>query len=485
MANHSDVRIAVIGAGPVGIATGRELLRQGFDGFTIFEKEKAVGGTWHIHSYPGLCCDVKAHAYTFTGAGNPEWSASFVEQPEIEAYLQRSATEFGLDPHLRLETRITAATYQAPGQWRLEIEGGGEEVFDFVINAMGNQHTPIFPEIEGIDQFGGASWHSTNWNHDVDLAGKRIAVVGSAAAAVQIVPEIADAAAHLYVLQRSPNWILPRGRKPFKKRTRALFRQVPATMRAYRKSLDLVMNLSHGASLLGHKTMTTVENMGRKHIANIVSDEVLREVLTPDQHFGCQRPLISDGFYPTIQREDVTLIPAAAQQVTATGLVAANGQSIDVDIIVYCTGYRVLDFERIAVTGVDGESLAERMTRAPEAFKGIAVPGFPNYFLGVGPNGVLLSASFFAAAESNIACIVKLLAEKEAAGAKAIVVKEALHRAYNDWIASERENYSWGADDCISYYHTESGHTPFLFPGDFKTFRRHREETSLSEFDVS
>jgi cyclohexanone monooxygenase len=484
MKELAHVRIAVIGAGPVGLITGRELLRQGFTNFSIFEKEDAVGGTWHIHSYPGLSCDVKAHAYVFTGRGNPDWSASYVEQKEIEAYLQRCAREFGLEPHIRLNTEVTACHFQPSGEWRVQLGDGSEPSFDFVINAMGNQHTPIFPDIPGIERFRGDSWHSTHWNHDVDLTGKRIVVVGSAAAAVQIVPEIAEQAGHLTVLQRSPNWVLPRGCKEFKPATRALFRSFPPAMALYRKFLDALMNFSHGASQIGHKTMERVEDMGRKHLEKQVPDPTLRAVLTPTQHFGCQRPLVSDGFYPALVRDNVTLVASAAKEVTETGLVCENGETIEADVILYCTGYRVLDFERIEVTGEPGHSLAEQMERAPEAFKGIAVPGFPNYFLGVGPNGLLLSASFFAAAESNVEAIVRLMKEKEAAGAKTIAVKQDVHRAYNDWIHSEREKYSWGADSCTSYYHTPTGHTPFLFPGDFKTFVQHRREAGLHDFDL-
>ena len=484
MTASTALRIAVIGAGPVGLIAGRELLRRGFRDFTIFEKEAAVGGTWHIHSYPGLACDVKAHAYTFTGAGNADWSASYVEQPEIEAYLQRCATRFGLDPHLRLNTRIEAARYEADGTWRLVTSDGGEEAFDVVINAMGNQHTPVYPDVEGREHFRGEAWHSTEWNHDVDLRGKRIALVGSAAAAVQILPEIAPLAEHVTVFQRSPNWILPRGRKEFSRLTRALFKYVPGTMRLYRGFLDLILNLSHGASTLGHKTMETVEGMGLKHLSEKIPDAELRKALTPDQHFGCKRPLVSDGFYPAVMRDNVSLVPSAVARVDEGGVTSADGHRCDADVIIYCTGYRVLDFDRIEVTGADGRSLAEQMAVAPEAFKGVAVPGFPNYFLGVGPNGVLLSASFFAAAESNVSCIVRLLAEKQAAGAAAIVVKDAAHRDYNDWIAKEREKYAWGVASCDSYYRTPSGHTPFLFPGDFKTFKRHREEAGLHEFDL-
>ncbi len=474
----------MIGAGPVGIAAGRELLREGFDDVTIFEKAAAVGGTWHLHSYPGLACDVKAHAYTFSYEPNPEWSANYVGQAEIEAYLQRCATKFGLDPLIRLRTKITSARYEGSGQWRLSTEAGDEEVFDVVINAMGNQHTPIFPDIDGIDRFRGPSWHATRWNHDFDLAGKRVVLVGSAASAVQIVPELAKVVGQLTVLQRSPNWILPRGRKPYASRTRRWLRRWPRLARLLRGAHEKVMNLSHGASQLGNKTMDRVEAMGRKNIAKWIPEGELREVLTPDQRFGCKRPLVSDDFYPALLRDNVNLVPCAAREITETGVVTADGHAIEADVIVYCTGYKILDFERIDVVGAGGRHLAEVMERAPEAFKGVAVPGFPNYFLGVGPNGVLLSASFFTALEENVGMIVRLLKEKEAAGVKAIAVKEEAHRAYNDWIRSERGRFSWGDASCNSYYRTPTGHTPFLFPGDIKTFRRHRAEAGLHEYDV-
>lgn len=485
MSDASSLRVAVIGAGPVGLIAGRELRRQGFTDFTIFEKEKGVGGTWFIHSYPGLNCDVKAHAYTFTGERNPDFSASYVGPEEIQPYLERSATKFGLDPHLRLETEITRAAWQPDESvWQLETAGGETLVFDVVINAMGNQHTAIFPEIEGRDRFRGESWHSTHWRHDVDLTGRRVALVGSAASAVQIAPEIAGRTAHLFVLQRSPNWVLPRGKKEYSPLMKAALRWIPGFGRLHRFLLDLPLKLSHGASVIGHKTMETVESMGRRHIEEKIPDPALREAVTPETRFGCKRPLVSDGFYPTLVREDVTLIPEAAREVTEAGLVTASGRAIEVDVIVYCTGYRILDFDRIDVVGERGQRLADFMKRAPEAYKGIAVPGFPNYFLGVGPNGVLLSASFFAAAETNLRAIVKILREKQAAGKRAIAVKPELHRRYNDWIAEARGVFSWGVESCNSYYRTPSGHTPFLFPGDFKTFRRHREEAGLHEFDA-
>ena len=202
MTNH-PLRVAVIGAGPAGIAAGHELLQQGFDNITLFEKSDAVGGTWHLHTYPGLACDLWAHSYTFASRPNPDWSASFVEQPEIEQYLQQSCTAFGLDQYVKLNTKIIHAQFNDDRTWQLTSEAGEIFSFDVVINAMGNQHTAAYPDVEGIDSFSGDSWHGTRWNHEVDLQDKRVAIVGSAASAIQIVPELAKQAAHLTVLQLS------------------------------------------------------------------------------------------------------------------------------------------------------------------------------------------------------------------------------------------------------------------------------------------
>lgn len=483
MPDYGSVRVAVIGAGPAGIVAGRELLAQGFTNFTIFEKAPAAGGTWHQHSYPGLACDVKAAAYTFGGEANPDWTHNFAERHEIEAYLQRCVTKFRLEAHLRLNTCVVSAQYQGDGTWQLVSGSGDEFEFDVVINAMGNQHTPLYPDLVGMESFEGDSWHSTEWKHDVSLEGKRIALVGSAAAAVQVVPEIAKLAGHLYVLQRTPNWVLPRGRKPYSALSRSLLRIKPlrTLLRAFHCK---IMNLAAGAFEVGHKTQARVEAMGRKHIEKSISDPELRDRVSPQSRFGCKRPLMSDWFYPALQRENVTLVPAAAKSVHERGVLCDDGRDFDVDVIIYCTGYKVMDFERIEVLGSGGQSLAKRLAEAPEAFKGFAVPGFPNYFFALGPNSLVPSASFFDSAEVNLGCIIRLLREKEAAGVRAIDVKEDQLRAYNDWILAERERFSWGVGSCNSYYRTSDGHTPFLFPGDFAVYTQQREESGLHEFEV-
>lgn len=482
---QQDFNIAVIGAGPQGIAAGHELLKQGFKQFTIFEKETAPGGTWHMHSYPGLACDVWAHSYTFSYAPNHNWSASFVNQPEIEAYLQRSAEQFGLTPHLKTNTRITTASYQeASGQWLLTDGDGNEMLFDAVINAMGNQHTPVLPNLKGMDSFKGPTWHSTEWNHDVDLSGKRVTLIGSAAAAVQIVPELAKTVGHLTILQRSPNWVLRRNRKIYSNFTRSLFNHIPFYTKVVRAVQGFLMSYMHEAALMDSKRMGMFEEMGLKHIEEAVDDPELRKVLTPASRFGCKRPLVSDDFYPALNRDNVTLIASGASEINENSVITADGHNVESDVIIYCTGYRVLDYDRIDVKGKDGLVLAECMEQSTQAYKGIAAKGFPNYFMGMGPNAIVLSVSYFKSIEANVAGIVSLLSEMRAKKVQAVDVNESLNKRYNEWIAENCVKFSWGSGSCKNYYTNADGQSPFLFPADYKTFLKMRQECTLEEFEI-
>ena len=488
MSDHASLKIGVIGAGPSGIGAGHDLLAKGFTDLTIFEATDAVGGTWHIHTYPGLACDVWAHSYTFSYRPNPDWTHSYVEQPEIESYLQQCATEFGLDPHVELNTRIASAEYRPDGgpgkRWHLTSDDGRTFDFDVVINAMGNQHTPLYPDVPGMDDFAGDSFHGTRWDHSVELDGKRIVVVGSAAAAVQIVPEIAKQAGHLTVLQRTPNWIMPRGRVEYSERRRDWFRRFPPLLHATQKFQRFLMSMVQEGVTLGHKRMDDFEKRAKGFIDKTIEDPELRAALTPDSRYGCKRGLVSDDFYPALLRDNVELVPEGLAAVRPEGITTASGREIDVDVIIYCTGYQVLDFDRIDVRGIDGQSLAGVMEKAPEAYKGVAAPGFPNYFFVAGPNGLVLNVPYFLTIEQNIATIVRLLEEKQAADAPAIAVKPERNREYNDWMLGEFPKYSWGHGSCNSYYRSEDGRAPFLFPGPYTLWQKLHAEAGLHEFDV-
>jgi cyclohexanone monooxygenase len=484
MTDHASLRVAVIGAGPAGLAAGHELLTHGFTNFTIFEATDAVGGTWHIHTYPGLACDVWAHAYTFSYRPNPNWTMSFVDQPEIESYLKECATEFGLDGHIKLNTRIASAHYQGEGSWHLESTVGERFECDVIINAMGNQHTPLYPNVPGIDTFEGSSFHGTRWDHDVELKGKRIVIVGSAASAVQIVPEVAKLAGELTVLQRSPNWIMPRRRKVYTDAQRGRWRRFPFMMRLIRRGQRFMMSLVHDAATLGHNRAKQFENMAKKFIDDTIPDPALRAALTPADPYGCKRGLVSDDFYPALLRENVVLIPEGLSAVRPTGITTEEGLEIAADVIIFCTGYRILDFDRIDVVGEAGKSLAGVMEKSPEAFKGISAPHFPNYFFAVGPNGLPLDAPYFMTAEKNVETIVALLREKQAAGAKSIAVKPDVSHAYNEWLMEQFPRYSWGSPSCQSYYQDANGRAPFLFPGRFKEYAELHAKSGLHEYDL-
>ncbi len=479
------MKIAIIGAGPSGIAAGRELLQQGFHDFTIFDELDGPGGTWRQHSYPGLACDVWAHSYTFSYAPNPDWSASFVGYEEIQRYLAHCCTQFGLDSHLTLKTSITRASYAGEGKWLLESKDGPLGQFDIVINAMGNQHTPLYPEVEGISHFKGDSWHSTEWNHDVDLQGKKVIIVGSAAAAVQIVPEVAKKAGHLTVLQRTANWIMPRNRKMYSPLQRWRFKHIPGSIALTRWVQRMMMGQVEYAVTVGHNRMGQFENVARKYIDRAIEDPALRDVLVPDSDYGCKRGLVSDDFYPALNRDNVELIPEGLRRVTEGGIITEGGRDIEADIIIYCTGYKILDYDRFDVVGKGGRNLGEDLAGDPRSFKGIAIPGFPNYFFAIGPNGLVLNVSFFITAERNMKTIVGLLSDLRDKESLSLEVKQDAFDQYNEWMDGRFERFSWGSSKCDSYYTAGSGHPPFLFPGNFKEFSKLHDASGLHEFDTT
>jgi len=477
-------RIGIIGAGPSGIACGHELLEQGFTDFTLLEALDAPGGTWRVQSYPGLACDVWAHSYSFSYAPNPDWSANFVERDEIQAYLAKRWADFGLQPHTRFNTPVESAHWQDDSHWLVRAETGETFEFDVLVNAMGNQHTPLYPNVPGRDRFGGDSWHAARWNHDVDLTGKRVAIIGSAASAVQIVPEIAKVARHLTVLQRSPNWIMPRNRKLYSKTQRQLFRRYPSLIDLTRRVQGFLMGQVQYAATIGHPRMRHFEWFALRYLERAIEDPVLRAQLTPDSRYACKRGLVSDDFYPALTRDNVELVTSALAEVTENEIVTADGRHIEADVIIYCTGYRILDFDRIEVVGVRGQSLAEAMGDSPKAYKGIATPGFPNYFFAVGPNGLVLNVPYFKTAERNVKTIVDLLKQMRKARAAAIDVRESVTERYFQWMSTQFARFSWGLGDCHSYYLNSSGHAPFLFPGNFEQYLALHGEVGLQDFHV-
>jgi cation diffusion facilitator CzcD-associated flavoprotein CzcO len=276
---------------------------------------------------------------------------------------------------------------------------------------------------------------------------------------------------------------MPRNWKPYSGRIRWVFRHFPALLRLHRRFQGLMMSVVLQGVTLGHKRMEQFEDRVHKFIAQTIPDPVMREAVTPTTPYGCKRGLVSDDFYPALTRDNVELVAEGLQSVRPGGITTVSGREIDADVIIYCTGYRVMDFDRIDVVGLGGKSLAAVMEKAPEALKGIAAPDFPNYFFSAGPNGLAINVSYFTNVERNARTIVGLLREKQAAGLQAIAARRDVTDDYNRQLGSQFELYSWGASSCDSYYRTESGHAPFLFPGGFKEYNELHEQCSLAEFE--
>ncbi|HET6414884.1 MAG TPA: hypothetical protein VFG22_01215, partial [Polyangiales bacterium] len=286
------------------------------------------------------------------------------------------------------------------------------------------------------------------------------------------------------VLQRSANWIMPRNRKFYSDAQRRRFRRFPWLIDLTRRIQGFLMGQVQYAATIGHARMGQFEWFALRYLERAIEDPVLRAQLTPGSRYACKRGLVSDDFYPALTRDNVELVPSALKEVTEDGLVTADGRQIEIDVIIYCTGYRILDFDRIDVVGSSGLSLAEAMGDTPKAYKGIATPGFPNYFFVIGPNGLVLHVPYFTTAERNVKTIVGLLKEMQRAGLIAIDVRQSVTDEYFDWMTTQFGRFSWGSADCNSYYTNAAGHAPFLFPGNFTQHVQFHEQIGLEDFKV-
>lgn len=481
MVKSSRPSIAVIGAGMSGVAVGYYLKQAGIDSFTIFERSDAVGGTWHLHNYPGLCCDVPSHLYTYSFAPNPDWSRIFSPRAEIEAYFQKVAKDHGVEPYIRFNTGVRAATWNAD-HWDLELDNGERHEFQFVISAIGGLFEPQFPEIPGIDSFEGASWHSVHWKDDYDLTGKTVIVVGSAASAVQIVPQIAPQVKQLYLLQRTPNWIVPRRDRAYPAWLRALFRRFPVIRKLHRKQIERLSLRVLSAFHNDQDALEMLMRMGRENIEKSIADPRLRQALTPDYLPGCKRLLVSDDFYPALARDNVELVTEAAARVTPHGLVTSAGRELEADAIMYCTGYQLPAFHLpVQVTGRDGKTLDAYFEKTPFVYRGVALPGFPNYFMINGPNGPLGYTSVIISSELQAQYIAKLILKTEQNGTQAIEIRPEVNRTYNEALQKELKQMTWGTE-CPSYYRDDKGNVVVFFPGDERRLRREYDQAGIEDY---
>jgi cyclohexanone monooxygenase len=407
----AKLSVGIIGAGPGGIALGILLTRSGFWDFTIFDREDGVGGTWRINTYPGLACDVKSHLYSYSFDLNPDWSRLWSPQPEILEYFERCVDAQGLQPHLRLGTEIRSARWDEHAQrWQLTTASGESHEFSVVVSAVGLFTQPVLPDLVEQEPFTGTLMHSSRWDHSVELAGRRVAVLGTGSTASQLIPELAKVAGKVYSVQRSPTWILPKPDRPYSQRERWLFAHVPLAKKLHRTRLWLRSEAN--ISVIEHGSEKTQEftAIAQRLLENSVADEQLRRKLTPDHPMGCKRLVFSSDYLSALAQPHVEVLSSPARFLRARSLVTADGTERDVDVVVCATGYAAADYlGEIEVTGEDGVRLHDVWRDGAHAYLGMAVPGFPNFFMLYGPNTNVGSNSVIFMLEAQARYIVRVM----------------------------------------------------------------------------
>ena len=487
----NDVKIAIIGAGFSGLGAAIKLQQNGFEDFLILDRGSDFGGTWRDNTYPGAACDVPSHLYSYSFELNPHWSRSFSKQPEIHAYINRVAAKYDLERRTRFGTEVKDTRWdEKANRWFIDTshpEHGDITVrAEIVIGAFGPLCEPRLPDVAGIDGFGGEIFHSARWNHDVDLRGKRVAVIGTGASAIQIIPELAAKVGHMDVYQRTAPWVLPRPDRPYTRFERWLFRTVPGAQRLSRTSIYLSRELvSYG---LTHRpdVLRPAHVAGKANIRRGIADPAKREKVTPKFTVGCKRILLSNTYYPALGQDNVDVVTDGIDHVTPTGIVTKDGTARDVDAIVVATGFHVTDspgFEHIF--GKDGESLAQVWAReGMSGYKGSTVHGFPNMFLMVGPATGLGHTSIVFMIESQLNYLIDFLKTTQRNAIVRTEVRAADQKAYNEDLQKALSTSVWENGGCASWYKDDFGKITTLWPGFTFNFRKATKNFDLAAYET-
>jgi cation diffusion facilitator CzcD-associated flavoprotein CzcO len=469
-----------------GLGAAIRLRQRGDDDFLVFERAADVGGTWWANTYPGCQCDIPSHLYSFSFAPNPDWTRTYPKQPELRDYLRTTAERFGVYDRVRLNTTVTGATWDAAaGRWRLTTTDGPYSA-DVLIAAPGPLSEPSIPDLPGLDTFAGTVFHTATWNHDHDLRGRRVAVVGTGASAIQAVPQIAQQTAHLDVVQRTPPWVVPHRDRPITRLERALYRRVPALQRLVRTGVYFSRELLVPGLVHRPRMLALVEKVARKHIADQVRDPELRAKVTPDYTIGCKRILPSNTWYPALCRDDVELVTDGIAEIRPEGYVTTDGTLHEVDTIIFATGFYVTDIPLAGiVTGADGRTLAEVWQRSPQAYRGTAVAGFPNLFLLVGPNVGLGHNSIVFMIEAQLNYVLGALDAMRERGAGRVEVRPDALAAYNRRLQAKMGSTVWNSGGCASWYLDANGKNTTIWPDFTFAFWRQTREFDAAAYELA
>jgi cation diffusion facilitator CzcD-associated flavoprotein CzcO len=478
--------VAILGAGAAGLCMGIRLLSAGIDSFTIFERSDGVGGTWRDNTYPGAACDVPSHLYSLSFAPKTDWTRKFPEQPEILEYFESLVPRFGLGPHLRLGTSVVSADWDdAAGNWRLRTDDGEEVVADIVVSGLGQLNVPYVPDIPGLDSFDGTVFHSARWDHGHDLRGRRVAVIGIGASAIQFVPRIAGQVRQLTLFQRSVNYVMPKPDREFRRWERWVLEHVPLVQRAYRASIYWRFEARFTLMRKGSRLGKLVKERFAKGVEPLVARGVAREAVVPDYAPGCRRLLIANDWYPTILSPHVEVVTRAVEKITPGGIVTDEGREIPVDTIIFGTGFRSTEFlSPVRVRGRGGVDLREVWAEGASAHLGLAVPGFPNLFMLYGPNTNLGHNSILFMIEQQVGHVLSLIEEMGRRRAAAIEPTPEAMEEFDREMRRAMARTVWDGD-CHSWYKTDSGRVTNNWPDFTVRYRQRLRQPRWSEWEFS
>jgi cation diffusion facilitator CzcD-associated flavoprotein CzcO len=482
-APHVDV--AIVGSGFAGLGMGYRLKQAGMHDFAILERASGVGGTWWWNTYPGCQCDIPSHLYSFSFAPNPDWTRTYPLQGEIQDYLRGCAERFGLVPHIRFGHEVTRATWdEDAARWELET-AAGKLTARVLIGGQGGLSEPRMADIPGLETFAGPSFHSAQWDHSVDLRGKKVAVIGTGASAIQIVPTIQPDVERLHVFQRTPPWVVPHSDRPITGLERRLFRRFPALQRRVRRNVYWLRELLAFPMTRRPNLLKALERRAIAHMKKGIDDPELREKLTPRYRIGCKRILPSNLWYPTLAKPNVNVVTEGIAEIRPDGIVTADGALQECDVIVHATGFHVTDipFAR-KVVGRGGRSLHEVWSGSPQAYKGTTVPGYPNLFFLLGPNTGLGHNSIVHMIESQIAYVVDALQAMRDRRAHAVEVRRDAFEFWNEALQKRLPPTVWNSGGCSSWYIDANGLNTTIWPDFTWRFRRLTRRFDVSAYAV-
>ncbi len=482
---NAETTIVIIGAGFAGICMAIQLKKAGIDDFVILEAAPAVGGVWRDNTYPGCACDVPSHLYSFSFERNPDWSRKYSPQPEILEYIQHCTDTYGLGPYLRFGVEITEAIYdETNARWQLLATDGRRFRCRFLVAGVGALRVPAIPAIKGASNFTGAAFHSAKWDPNFDLRGKRVAIIGTGASSIQLVPEIADKVAKLYLFQRTPPWILPRPDRPFRAAERSIFRQVPGADWLYRKLVYWQKESAAIAFIRFPKLLRLAALLARKHIQQSIADPELRRKVTPTYALGCKRILISNNYYPALARDNVEVITQGLAEFRSTSVITDDGRKIEVDAVIYGTGFALRNpLAPMTVIGRDGRDLSKLWRSTPKAYLGVTVPEFPNFFMLTGPNTGLGHSSMIFMIECHVHYVIRCLRHLLKHDLKTIEVRPEAMRRFNKRLEHKFGRTVWSTG-CKSWYLNDEGHNFTLWPSYTWSFWLHTRRLRRRDYSL-